>query len=325
MLLVGAIALAGCRSGEGTLGGRTGVNAPPSPSPTLIAFTSNRDGVSNEEIYVMNPDGTNQRNLTKSWGDDFAPACSPDGTKIAFVSDRPPSRFHFGWYNEALYVTNRDGTRQKKLADEYPVANASWSPDGSTIALTCNYERYVNGFPRRDCEIFVMSPDGTNQVNLTNNGADDLDPCWSPDGTKIAFCSNRDSVGPGSDEARHLGEAEIYVMNADGSNPKRLTDDPFPDSSPAWSPDGTRIAFASCRGGNTDIFVKNADGTKVRRLTDNLAGDRQPCWSPDGKKIAFASERDGNWEIYVMNADGTEQQRLTNNPARDMSPAWSPS
>ncbi|WP_346817878.1 NTTRR-F1 domain [Bacillus paramobilis] len=130
--------------------------------------------------------------------------------------------------------------------------------------------------------------------------------------SKIAFTSTRD------------GNAEIYVMNADGSNQTRLTNNAASDSDPAWSPDGQKIAFSSTRDGNNEIYVMNADGTNQTRLTNNVAFDLNPAWSPDGQKIVFSSNRDGNTEIYVMNADGTNQTRLTNNPADDRDPTWSP-
>jgi len=129
---------------------------------------------------------------------------------------------------------------------------------------------------------------------------------------KIAFCSSLD------------GNWEIYVMDADGSNQTRLTNNPAYDMDPSWSPNGERIAFWSHRDGNWEIYVMNADGSGQTRLTYNLASDTYPDWSPDGKRIAFHSNRDGNWEIYVMDADGSSQTRLTNNPGNDWEPAWSP-
>ena len=127
----------------------------------------------------------------------------------------------------------------------------------------------------------------------------------------IAFQSSRDG-------------SEIYVMNSDGSNPINLTNNPASDGSPAWSPDGTMIAFDSYRDGNWEICVMNSDGSNPVNLTNNPASDGSSAWSPDGTKIAFSSDRDENSEIYVMNSDGSNQTNLTDNPAPDYSPTWSP-
>ena len=124
--------------------------------------------------------------------------------------------------------------------------------------------------------------------------------------------------------SERAGNAEIYIMNLDGSDEKRLTDNPAYDGWPSWSPDGSQIAFMSERSGNPDIYVMNADGSNVRQLTDHPANDIWPEWSPDGKWIAFPSRRDGNFEIYLINPDGTQLQRLTNTPGHEDFPAWSP-
>jgi len=135
---------------------------------------------------------------------------------------------------------------------------------------------------------------------------------WSPDGRTIAFSSDRD------------GNFEIYVMNADGSNPIRLTYDDAADLYPGWSPDGRKITFESDRDGNSEIYVMNADGSSPVNVTHNPAADVHARWSPRGNTIAFDSDRDGNQEIYVMRSDGSGQTRLTRNSGDDYGPAWSP-
>ena len=163
-------------------------------------------------------------------------------------------------------------------------------------------------------EIYTMNPDGSGPTRLTNNGADDVTPTWSADGTKIAWVSTRD------------GQYEIYTMNADGTGQTRVTNNAAADVGPSWSPDG-KIWFTTNRDGpasNYEIYRMNADGTSPVRVTNNPANDGWPRVSPDGTKVAFASNRDGNFEIYLMNPDGTGQTNLTNNANADMRPNWTP-
>ena len=132
---------------------------------------------------------------------------------------------------------------------------------------------------------------------------------------KISFDSTRD------------GNTEIYVMDADGSDPTRLTDNPAIDRDAAFSPDGQRIVFVSERDGNSEVYVMNADGSGQTRLTNNTAEDFQPAFSPDGSKIAFMSNRgpQGDMEIFLMDADGTHETQLTpNNTSFDGQPTFSP-
>jgi hypothetical protein len=174
---------------------------------------------------------------------------------------------------------------------------------------------FLTFHPLPDCDhngIGVMNIDGTGQ-DLFDDEFCDSSPSWSPDGTQIVLAS-----------ALQNQNADIYVMNADGSGRTQLTNNPTNDLGPAWSPDGTLIVFTSDQDGDSDIYVMNVYGSGLIQLTNKPAEDRAPDWSPDGNRIVFASSRDGDMEIYVMNADGSGQTRLTTSPAVDADPAWSP-
>lgn len=276
------------------------------PGGEQIAFNSSRDG--NDEIYLMNSDGTGLVNLTNHPSFDAQPTWSPDGSKIAFTSARDG--------NQDIYVMNANGTGLVNLTrsprHEYM---PSWSPDGSRIAFVRDV-----GFPMI-LEIAIMNADGSGPTNISNNPDWVLRPAWSPNGTRLAFASDRDFESSGFMELAF----EIYVTNTDGTNPVNLTNtDDAEDGFPAWSPDGSKIAFHSDRMGTWNIFVVNPDGSGVINLTDRAGSNYLPAWSPDGSRIAFESTRHGNSEVYVMKADGSSVVRLTDAPGIDSFPAWRP-
>ena len=294
-----------------------------------IAFMSQRDG--NPEIYVMDINGGNQQRLTNNPKNDLSPSWSPDGKRIAFASNRD-GHVHIihGWSMYEIYVMDADGGNLQNLTndprdDSFP----SWSPDGKRIVFSSDRDGFKNDDLVITSEIYVMDADGNNPQNLTNDDFDDRYPSWSPDGKRIIFSSIRDGHFRG--EGRIT--SEIYVMDADGGNQQRLTNNLTEDQYPSWSPDGKRIAFSARRDGHFEhnldltyeIYVMDADGGNQQRLTENRNNDWNSSWSPDGKRIAFRSDRKGdavNWDIYVMDADGGNPQNLTNNPHADDSPAW---
>ena len=250
-----------------------------------IAFSSNRDG--NYEIYKMNPDGTNQVNLSNNAAFDFEPSFNRYGSRLAFTSFRD--------LNLEIYAMNADGTNQTRLTNN-PASDfePAFSPNGSKVAFVSDR----NG----NYEIYVMNADGTGQIRLTFNATVDRNPVFSPDGSKIAFVSYRD------------GNYEIYSMNSDGTNQVNLTNEPTSDVDPSFSPVGGKIAFASNRDGGLEIYKMNTNGSNVERLTFNDSYDAQPSFSPDGNSIAYTSDFYGTYpatEILTMDADGGNQTRAT--------------
>ena len=198
----------------------------------------------------------------------------------------------------------------------------------TTIAFVSSRDWDWPAEKNRNFEIYLMSPDGKQIRRLTEQPKYDTEPAWSPDGKQITFVSHRDLEQLPKDG---IARGEIYLMNADGSNPINLTQAPErADGVSSWSPDGQQIAFTSATLlnndtlANSDIFVMDADGANSRNLTNHDALDQTPDWSPDGNRIAFSSDRDGNWEIYVMDVDGTNPVNLTNHSAKDGRPDWSP-
>ena len=228
--------------------------------------------------------------------------------KIAFQSNRD------GYFE--IYEMDPNGNNQVNLTNgsEGWDQDPAYSADGSEIVFDSTRDVFpVIG----DNEVYTMNKDGSSQTRCTDAPRFNGRAVWSPDGSQIAFHTNRDV---GTDLPN-----EVYVANADCSVQTNRTNDPADDVFPAWSPDGSLIAFQTDRDGNAEVYTMNAvNGTGLTNLTNNSARDSLPAWAPDGTKVVFTSDRDGNSEIYKMDADGTGQTRLTFDSSRDSQPAWSP-
>ena len=265
----------------------------------LIVFSVDQNKDKQNEIYTIKPDGTAMTRLTDNG---IAPSWSPDGSRIAFLSQRDGSPF------PNVYVMNADGSNQTLLSIASAEDPLVWSPDGTRIAFTC------------DQDICMVHADGSNQAQLAKDAGY---PIWSPDGTRIAFMANR------------RDGLNIYMMDADGSNQTQLTKSSASgtwSAVPAWAPDGSRIAFTSDRDGKYKLYVMSADGSQQTDL-GVICGAFSACtatWSPDSSQIAFMTvdplDRQAPPKVYRVNADGSNLMSLADVHAnsRPSFPVWSP-
>lgn len=288
-------------------------------------------------ICSLNADGSGVTRLTATPSHNNGQAAwSPDGTKIAFWSDRSGT--------PQIFVMNADGSGVTQLTNDPTAdyARPAWSPDGTRIAYTRYVESSVGGGGRNNGDIWIMNADGSGQVQVTGNPSDgevwDYWPTWSPDGTRIAFARIVWSVVCGGDRTGggcqdvHSGP-EVTVANTDGSSPMDLTG----GTMPAWSPDGTKIAFARRSDIDPyDAYVVNLDGSGLTKLTQPVANtgvtdeiypatNYRPAWSPDGTQILFWSDRNDNSSgaLFLVNADGSGVVKVTRDDFLvEGTPAW---
>ena len=278
--------------------------AAPPPLPCTIAFDSNREG--NIEVYRMAPDGSDTVNLTNNPGDDFDPAWSPDGSQIAFVSNRANDQDG----GQFIYVINADGSDARQLNLENESKWPDWSHDGSRITYTNNDD------------IYVINADGSGQsINLTNSPEKDIQSTWSPDGSQIAWLSGND------------GNWNIFVMDTDSGNIRQITDN-SQINGVSWTVDGRILTSWGWKDQQEFCHncVVNADGTNI--VDGGGKGTLQlyvPFWTKSGDRVELASVDafEGNDEIYLIGQNfpdtlgiGIGLVNLTNNPAGDRNPDW---
>lgn len=249
-----------------------------SPDSTRIVFGRDAD------VWVMDPDGSNQTNLSQGAGTSNSPlGWSPDGMKILFTSNRDG--------DNDLWAMYADGSQAYQIMNtpDHEIFGA-WSPDGETIA----FSRTDGGF----ADIWLIDSDGTNERRLTTTpGIDTMAPAWSPDGTKLAYVAGTHP------------NYQIWIMGSDGSNPAPLASAPGTGNyNPQWAPDGSRIGFMSDRDGDMELWMVNPDGTNVMRLTDNHSNDRNLSWESVNRMPVVVDEevhigRAGTIEIAVLDND----------------------
>jgi Tol biopolymer transport system component/DNA-binding winged helix-turn-helix (wHTH) protein len=305
-------------------------------------------GRPNADIFLYTVENGNVQPVVSSPAFDSDPALSPDGNKIAFVSDRDG--------NFEIYIQNLDGSELRRLT-EHPAHDSfpAFSPDGTQIVF--NSDRENDSF-----DVYLMNVDGSGLRRLTNQKSNEtISPgCWSADGTTLYLLSDQNGkdnifsmeVEPFApveiltDSSRDLrlpnyspdGNKIVYELSSETSGEimvyeveSKLTASILKTETsgtfPAISPDGGSIVFQNRVEGNMEICVMKSDGSAVKNLTNNPSRDTMPAWSPDGEHIVFTSNRDGNYDlmqVYVMNADGSNQHRIYYSNAMSQRPTWSP-
>ena len=264
---------------------------------TKIYFTSTRSGA--REIWVMDYDGANQKQVTNLSGTAMNPVLSPDGTRLAFTTfTRGPS---------VMILSTQTG-RQMPFYNQRASLNATpeFTADGKII-----FSSTAGGGA---AQLFMSNQDGTGLRRITDSRAIDIHPRVNPKNSNdIAFVSGRS------------GPPQIYRMNTDGTEVVRLTAGDGEAVQPAWSPDGQFIAFAWTRGfapGNYNIFIMDVASRTTVQLTHGAGRNENPNWAPDGRHLVFTSNRAGGTHIWTMLADGRDLRQLTTQ-GKNETPVWS--
>lgn len=255
---------------------------------TRIVFVSNRSG--HKEIWVMNWDGTNQKQLTHYGSISTFPSASPDGRLVAFTTYAP------GY--PAIRIISIDTGRQLPFYNQRASMNAfvTFTPDSKHVI----YSSTAGGGP---AQLYMANVDGSNFHRITASGAIEVEPKINPKtGTDMVDVSGRS------------GLPQIYHMSLEGTNVQRISAGTGEAVNPAWNPDGEHIAFAWTRGfepGNYNIFIMDVISGQTTQLTSNEGRNEDPSWAPDGAHIVYASKRGRDSQIWEMNADGTGKHPLT--------------
>ncbi|MCK5878695.1 MAG: PD40 domain-containing protein [Holophagae bacterium] len=246
-----------------------------------IAFVSDRTG--HREIFIMDYNGDDLRQLTRINSTTIFPAISPDRKRIAFTSFRN--------HNPDLFLM----TVGKGIQTIYHAEGIGSTPDFSADGKWLLFSASEDG----NTDIYVYNIEKQTTTRLTRHIAIDTSPRFSPNGKEIVFTSDR------------YGAPRIYAMDRDGLNIRRLNTQGSYNDSPVWSPDGSRVAYVAMYHNKFDIFIYNLAENKNIRLTNGDGSSEYPAWSPDGRRIVFSSNRTGSWQLVSMNINGTGLIQLT--------------
>ncbi|MBS0183847.1 MAG: Tol-Pal system beta propeller repeat protein TolB [Nitrospira sp.] len=269
----------------------------PGIARTKIAYVSELGTA--RELFVMDYDGYDPRQLTADGFLNLMPRWSPDRRFLVFTTYRNRNT------QDIDMIELATGKRWTLVSQGGLNITPTLSPDGSFLAYSSSHEG--------NAELYRMDTHKKAVQRLTTHAAGDLSPSWSPSGRELAFTSDRN------------GGPQIFLMSADGSNVRRLTFDGDYNAAPAWSPRGNWIAYV-CRTPKKEykLCVITPDGQKHLQLTTGLGVDDSPSWSPDGRHLVFSSTVDGKSQIYMINVDGKDLERITFTGTHNSAPSWSP-
>ncbi len=259
-----------------------------------IAYVSERGQI--KEIWLMDYDGGNPRQLTGHKSTSMSPAWNLASDGVAYTSfvNGPPGVY---------FAEVASGRKRPVVVSGSLNISPSFAPDGGRIA----FSRSLAG----NIEVFTSDMSGGNLRRLTQSAAIDTNPAWSPKGGTIAFTSSR------------AGNPQIYLMDEEGASQRRLTFEGSYNDGASWNPDGSEVTYATRRDGRFQIAVTNIVSQATRVLTSGPGENESPTFSPDGRKIAFTSRRSGTKQIYVLDAaNGANVRQLTTQGSNDMAD-WS--
>jgi serine/threonine protein kinase len=269
-----------------------------SQTATSSGFLITRGMGTHLDIEFMNETGTGFFSLFDHPGKNQVATISPDGGKIAFVSDS-------GGDNDIYIFDISSGEIEKLVETSTTEWNPVWSPDGGQLAFVSDFSGSF--------DLYLINADGSGMRQMTKFPISEWHPSWSPDGKQIVFQYGDESYS----------ESDLYILTVASGQITPLTNDQALDGRPSWSPDGSQIAFDSDINGNLDIYTISPNGNNRNQITTNPNNESSPAWSPDGLNLVFMMDMgSGNEDLFMIDVDGTDLTRLTNTPVIETEPIW---
>ena len=283
------------------------------PGPFLTKIVATRStGGTKKELFLMDWNGKNEKQISFHRSTVLAPHWSPDGQKIAYTSYlyRRKEKRRIA----ALILYNRP-TKSRRIILRRKGVNMGFDffPDGQSLLVSLFLGRGYLDIAKLNLKTRTVKP-----ITFGPNGSINVEPVLHPNGRKILFSSDKG------------GRVALYSMDVDGKNAKPITYQGNYNSTPDFSPDGKQVVFSGYSGGRFDIFIMNTNGSSLRRLTsfkkpnDKWADNESPSFSPDGRFIVFTGNRTGSYQLYIMNLHNQYIKQITSGSSSYKHPRWSP-